>query len=67
LQNDKNSSADIRHKKFALSNKFLFIAKNPDHLIVVEVKRKESGKTEINTIYKIDKKEQRRLDKFPTA
>lgn len=50
-----------------LPNKYLFIASNPTHLIAVEVRRKESGKTEINTIYKIDRKEQRRLDKFPTA
>jgi hypothetical protein len=48
-------------------NKYLFIADNPTHLIAIEVRRKESSKTEINTIYKIDKKEQRRLDKFPTA
>ena len=50
-----------------LPNKYLFIAHNPTHLIAVEVRRKESGKTEINTIYKMDREEQRRLDKFPTA
>ena len=50
-----------------LPNKYLFIAHNPTHLIAVEVRRKESGKTEINTMYMIDKKEQGRLDKFPTA
>lgn len=49
------------------SNKYLFIARRPAHLIVIEIKRVESGKTEINTIYRIDQKEQRRLDKFPTA
>jgi hypothetical protein len=48
-------------------NKYLFIAEKPAHLIVIEVKRAESGKTEINTVYRIDRKEQRRLDKFPTA
>ena len=48
-------------------NKYLFIANNPIHLIAVEVRRKDSGKTEINTIYRIDRKEQKRLDKFPTA
>lgn len=50
-----------------LPNKYLFIAEDPVHAIAVEVRRKESGKTEINTIYKIDGQEQRRLDKFPTA
>jgi hypothetical protein len=47
--------------------KYLFIARNPVHVIVMEVMREESGKTEINTIYPIGEKERRRLDKYPIA
>jgi hypothetical protein len=44
--------------------KHLFITSEPEHIIVVEVRRLESGKTEINTIYPIGDKEKRRLEKF---
>ncbi len=46
--------------------KFLFIAEDPLHEIVVEVVRKESGKTEINTIHLISEYKLKRLEhKFP--
>lgn len=48
-------------------SKYLFIARNGKRVIVIEVKRHESGLTEISTIYPIGKKEQRRLEKFPIA
>ena len=54
-------------KETRSANKYLFIAENPLHLIVIEVRRMQSGKTEINTIYRINREEQRRLEKFPTA
>lgn len=47
--------------------KYMFVIEKPLHLIVIGIKRIESGKTEINTIYRIDRDEQRRLNKFPTA
>jgi hypothetical protein len=47
--------------------KYLFIARDPVHVIVIEVMREESGMTEINTIYPISEKERRRLDKYPIA
>jgi hypothetical protein len=55
----------IRNKKS--TGKFLFLINDPFHAIAIEVRRKQSGKTEINTIYLIGTKEQRRLDKFPIA
>ena len=42
-----------------VNGKYLFTAKDPLHVIVVEVTRKESGKTEINTIYPIGEKEEK--------
>jgi hypothetical protein len=47
--------------------KYLFVASSPEHIIVVEIRRRETGKTEINTIYPVGEKEQRRLGKFPIA
>ena len=47
--------------------KYLFAASSPGHIIVVEIKRLETGKTEINTVYPVGEKEQRRLGKFPIA
>ena len=49
------------------AQKYIFVASSPTHVIVVETQRKESGVTEINTLYRVDKKEQKRLEKFPTA
>lgn len=46
------------------NQKHLFVTSEPDHIIVVEVRRLESGKTEINTMYPIGDKEKRRLEKF---
>lgn len=48
-------------------NRYMFVVEKPLHLIVIEIKRIESGTTEINTIYRIDRDERRRLEKFPTA
>ena len=61
-----NNPKEIIIDKRAIG-KYLFIAREPSHVIVIEVTRKESGKTEINTIYPIGEKERRRLDKYPIA
>ncbi len=61
LQNPCMIFKDDRHPK-----KFLFIGELPMYEIVVEVKRIESGRTEINTVHIIDSKELKRLErKFP--
>jgi hypothetical protein len=62
INNPKEIIVDKR-----IVGKYLFVAKDPTHVIVIEVTRKESGKTEINTIYPIGEKERRRLDKYPIA
>lgn len=49
-------------------NKFYFIPKEPLSRIVVEVNRKESGLTEINTFHLINPKELKRLERiFPVV
>lgn len=54
---------DIRHNR-----KYLFIGFDPLHEIVVEIYRKDSGKTEINTIHLITSKKLKRLEhKFPVV
>ncbi len=48
--------------------KYLFIGEGPLHQIVIEIKREESGKSEINTIFKINLQELKRLEhKFPVV
>lgn len=48
--------------------KYLFITSNPFIEIVIEVRRIESGKTEINTLHKINTGELKRLErKFPVV
>jgi hypothetical protein len=48
--------------------KYLFIISNPFIEIVIEVRRIESGKTEINTLHRINTEELRRLErKFPVV
>lgn len=55
---------DVRSKRV----KYLFIKIKPKQQIVIEIKRPESGKTEINTIFQMSHKEQRRLEQtLPTA
>ena len=50
------------------NKKYLFIISNPFLEIVIEVKRIESSKTEINTIHKINIEELKRLErKFPVV
>lgn len=47
-------------------NKYLFIIDNSFMEIVIEVKRTESNKTEVNTLHKINHEELKRLEhKFP--
>ncbi len=54
---------DIRSQK-----KYLFIHADPLHQVVVEIARKESGKTEINTIHLINPDKLKKLEhKFPTV
>jgi hypothetical protein len=63
LSNPKEILQDIRASK-----KYLFINVNPLHEIVVEIFRRESGKTEINTIHIINTQELKRLEhKFPVV
>ena len=62
INNPKEILVDKRSDK-----KYLFVAEEPTHIIVVEIARKDSGKTEINTIYPISEKERRRLNKYPIA
>lgn len=48
--------------------KYLFIGENPLHQIVIEIRRSESGKSEINTIFRINSDELKRLErKFPVV
>ncbi len=50
------------------NNKYLFIIAHPSLEVVIEVKRLESGKTEINTFHKIGIDEIKRLErKFPVV
>lgn len=54
---------DIRSQK-----KYLFIHADPLHQVVVEIARKESGRTEINTIHLINPDKLKKLEhKFPTV
>ncbi len=54
---------DIRSER-----KFIFISPDPIHQVVVEVFRKESGKTEINTIHLINTLKLKQLErKFPVV
>ncbi len=63
LSNPKEILQDIRASK-----KYLFINANPLHEIVVEIFRRESGRTEINTIHIINIHELKRLEhKFPVV
>lgn len=63
LQDPMEILQDMRTGK-----KYLFISQNPLREIVVEIARRESGKTEINTIHKIDADELKRLEhKFPVV
>lgn len=62
LNNPVKIHTDIRSER-----KYIFIASDPMHVIIIETQRMETGLTEINTIYRIDRQEQRRLEKFPTA
>jgi hypothetical protein len=62
LNNPIKIHTDIRSER-----KYIFIASDPLHVIIIETRRMETGLTEINTIYRIDRQEQRRLEKFPTA
>jgi hypothetical protein len=52
---------------FKRDKEYLFININPIHQIVVEIERRSSGLTEINTIFDSTPKELKRLeDKLPT-
>ncbi|MEK7095653.1 MAG: hypothetical protein AAB917_03265 [Patescibacteria group bacterium] len=50
----------IDHRKTE-RNKYLFVSLKPSHQIVVEVKRIESGKTEINSIIPLGKRTLKQL------
>ena len=48
--------------------KYIFISIDPLHEIVVEICRKDSGKSEINTVHLINSQELKRLEnKFPVV
>ncbi len=63
LSNPQEIIQDIRSPR-----KYLFINSNPQHEIVVEVFRKESGKTEINTLHLISIHKLKQLEsRFPVV
>lgn len=63
-----NPDKILSDNRIAHKNKFLFIILNPLYLIAVEVKRLESGLTEVNTIYELEYTELKRLEaKLPTV
>ncbi len=48
--------------------KYLFIHSDPLHQVVVEIARKETGKTEVNTIHLTNPDKLKKLEhKFPTV
>ena len=63
LNKPKEILRDTRSNK-----KYIFIISNPSIEIVIEIRRVESGKTEINTLHKININELKRLErKFPVV
>lgn len=44
-------------------NKYIFIKLDPDHQIIVEISRPESGKTEINTVIPLVLRKRKQLEK----
>ncbi|MDO8430373.1 MAG: hypothetical protein Q7S72_00060 [Candidatus Taylorbacteria bacterium] len=63
IQHPQEILRDTRAK-----DKYLFIISNPFVEVVIEVRRIESGKTEINTMHKLNIQELKRLErKFPVV